>query len=264
MSTELKNKILSECKTHDLPPVVASQAQAATAMLEKADYGLMQAIQAAQRSFVITDPSLPDNPIIFASKGFLDLCGYQLEEVLGRNCRFLQGPNTDPKQVEALRNGIMAGSDTSVCLLNYRADGSQFYNQIFVAALRNAENKIINYVGVQVEIKQPKQSVADRNNSAAAAAMREGIDPATLGTYKVKKARSTSSSSKALAAVSAGKGPSPGDGIPSAMMMKGATSIVPGESQSVCTSSTSGSHRNMKETRMGGGSSSSSRASDGR
>jgi len=262
MSTELKNKILSECKTHDLPPVVASQAQAATAMLEKADFGLMQAIQAAQRSFVITDPSLPDNPIIFASKGFLDLCGYQLEEVLGRNCRFLQGHNTDPKQVEALRNGIMAGSDTSVCLLNYRADGSQFYNQIFVAALRNAENKIINYVGVQVEIKQqPKQSAADRNISAAAAAMREGIDPATLGTYKVKKSRSTSGS-KALAAVPVKGGPPPNDAIPSAMMMKGATSIVPGESLSVCTSSTtnsSGSQRQMKE---GCASHGSSRASD--
>lgn len=152
MNSETRARILSECKSIDLPPVVASQASSATAVLEKADFSLMQAIQAAQRSFVITDPSLPDNPIIFASKGFLDLCGYQLEEVLGRNCRFLQGPNTDPKQVEVLRNGILAGKDTSVCLLNYRADGSQFYNQIFVAALRNSSQKIINYVGVQVEV----------------------------------------------------------------------------------------------------------------
>jgi PAS domain S-box-containing protein len=244
MSAELRNKILSECKTHDLPPVVASQAQAATAMLEKADFNLMQAIQAAQRSFVITDPSLPDNPIIFASKGFLDLCGYQLEEVLGRNCRFLQGPNTDPKQVEALRNGITNGVDTSVCLLNYRADGSQFYNQIFVAALRNAENKIINYVGVQVEIKQAKQSAAsDRNSSAVATALREGIDPATLGAYKVKKPRANSNKSNS-----------------SSVSAKGAMAVVPGESLSVCTSSTSGSasssHRNnntytMKEERVG-------------
>lgn len=86
---------------------------------------------------------------------FTFLCLYcSLEEVLGRNCRFLQGPNTDPHQVEVLRKGIADGVDTSVCLLNYRADGSQFYNQIFVAALRDADHKIINYVGVQVEVSQ--------------------------------------------------------------------------------------------------------------
>lgn len=156
MTGEIRNKILSECKPIDLPPIVANNTQVATSMLERADFSLIQAIQAAQRSFVITDPSLPDNPIIFASKGFLELCGYQLEEVLGRNCRFLQGPNTDAKQVETLRKGILEGTDTSVCLLNYRADGSEFYNQIFVAALKDSNNKIINYVGVQVEIKQGK------------------------------------------------------------------------------------------------------------
>ena len=51
----------------------------------------MTAIQAAQRAYVISDPNLPDNPIIFASKGFLELSGYTLENILGRNCRFLQG-----------------------------------------------------------------------------------------------------------------------------------------------------------------------------
>lgn len=149
---ETKAKILSSCKSVDLSPILANQACTATAELEKSDFSLIKTIQAAQRSFVITDPSLPDNPIIFASNGFLELCGYQLDEVLGRNCRFLQGPNTDPKQVEILREGILAGRDTSVCLLNYRADGSQFYNQIFLAALRNSSHKIINYVGVQVEV----------------------------------------------------------------------------------------------------------------
>jgi PAS domain-containing protein len=65
----------------------------ANAILENADHSLMTAIQAAQRSYVISDPALPDNPIIFASKGFLDLSGYTLENTLGRNCRFLQGNN---------------------------------------------------------------------------------------------------------------------------------------------------------------------------
>ena len=121
----------------------------------KADLELMATIHAAQRSYIISDPALPDNPIIFASEGFLELSGYPLEEVLGRNCRFMQGPGTDLSQVDVLRKGILAGEDTSVCLLNYRADGTQFYNQIFVSALRDANQKVINYVGVQVEIKTP-------------------------------------------------------------------------------------------------------------
>ena len=127
---------------------------ASASVLHQDDYGLMTAIRAAQRSFVITDPTLPDNPIIFASKGFLELTGYSLEEVLGRNCRFMQGPGSDLTQVDVLRKGINDGVDTSICILNYRADGTSFYNQIFVAALRDVNDKIINYVGVQVEVSR--------------------------------------------------------------------------------------------------------------
>lgn len=152
LTNEVKLEILSQCRT-EVPPIVTATAQQATSLLEKADYRLMAAIHAAQRSFVISDPSLPDNPIIFASKGFLDLTGYRLDEVLGRNCRFLQGPKTDQHQVDLLRKGIQDGVDTAVCLLNYKRNGTPFYNQIFVAALRDVNYKIINYVGVQVEVR---------------------------------------------------------------------------------------------------------------
>ena len=151
----LKSEILSNCKTEmPVDAITASTSNSATCntLLGKSDFHLMEAIQTAQRSFIITDPSLPDNPIIFASKGFLDLCGYKQDEVLGRNCRFLQGQDTDPTQITRLRKGIMDGADTSVCLLNYKADGTPFYNQVFVAALRDSQNKIVNYVGVQVEV----------------------------------------------------------------------------------------------------------------
>ena len=88
------------------------------------------------------------------SQGFLDLTGYTLEQVLGRNCRFLQGPGTDQSAVEVIRKGITEGVDTSVCLLNYKADGTPFWNQFFVAALRDANNNIVNYVGVQCEVSK--------------------------------------------------------------------------------------------------------------
>ncbi|CAM9553744.1 unnamed protein product, partial [Laminaria digitata] len=80
------------------------------------------------------------------------LTRYKLHEVLGRNCRFLQGPETDPRAVDKIRKAIEEGLDTSVCLLNYRADGTTFWNQFFVASLRDGGGATVNYVGVQCKV----------------------------------------------------------------------------------------------------------------
>ena len=103
-------------------------------MLTEADYRLMMSLVTAQQNFTVSDPSLPDNPIVFASQGFIELTGYSREQVLGRNCRFLQGPETDQKMVDVIRRGVASGEDTSVCLLNYKADGTPFWNQFFVVS----------------------------------------------------------------------------------------------------------------------------------
>jgi PAS domain S-box-containing protein len=118
------------------------------------DYRLMTSLSSSQQNFAISDPSLPDNPIVYCSQGFLNLTGYTLDQVLGRNCRFLQGPGTDQNAVDVIRKGIREGVDTSVCLLNYKADGTPFWNQFFVASLRDAENNIVNHVGVQCEVSK--------------------------------------------------------------------------------------------------------------
>lgn len=122
--------------------------------LMEPDYRLMSALSGSQQNFAIADPSLPDNPIVYVSQGFLDLTGYTLDQVLGRNCRFLQGPGTDQAAVDIIRKGVQEGVDTSVCLLNYKADGTPFWNQFFVAALRDAENNVVNFVGVQCEVSK--------------------------------------------------------------------------------------------------------------
>eukprot|EP00577_Skeletonema_sp_RCC1716_P012671 CAMPEP_0113419144 /NCGR_PEP_ID=MMETSP0013_2-20120614/26609_1 /TAXON_ID=2843 ORGANISM="Skeletonema costatum, Strain 1716" /NCGR_SAMPLE_ID=MMETSP0013_2 /ASSEMBLY_ACC=CAM_ASM_000158 /LENGTH=380 /DNA_ID=CAMNT_0000306479 /DNA_START=337 /DNA_END=1479 /DNA_ORIENTATION=- /assembly_acc=CAM_ASM_000158 len=122
--------------------------------LMEPDYRLMSALSGSQQNFAISDPSLPDNPIVYVSQGFLDLTGYTLDQVLGRNCRFLQGPGTDQAAVDVIRRGVREGTDTSVCLLNYKADGTPFWNQFFVAALRDAENNVVNFVGVQCEVSK--------------------------------------------------------------------------------------------------------------
>lgn len=121
--------------------------------LVKSDLTLMQSLAAGQQCFVLSDPKLPDNPIVFASPGFYKLTGYTSKEVLGRNCRFLQGAQTDKKAVDVIRKAIETGSDATVCLLNYKADGTPFWNQFFLASLRDSDNNIVNYVGVMTEVE---------------------------------------------------------------------------------------------------------------
>lgn len=150
--------------------LIASSAADANKVLDDPDFSFIKALQTAQQNFVVTDPSLPDNPIVYATQGFLNLTGYTLDQVLGRNCRFLQGPETDPKAVEKIRNAIEEGSDMSVCLLNYRVDGTTFWNQFFIAALRDAGGDITNYVGVQCKVSdQYAASVCKKQEEADAA-----------------------------------------------------------------------------------------------
>lgn len=147
------DELLASCVTNEMS-VIASDPDEATRTLDDPDYSLVKALQTAQQNFVISDPALPDNPIVYASQGFLLLSGYSLDEVLGRNCRFLQGADTDPNAVDKIRRGIERGEDTTAVLLNYRKDGSTFWNQFFVAALRDGDGHIVNYLGVQCKVSE--------------------------------------------------------------------------------------------------------------
>jgi len=105
----------------------------------------------------VTDPALPDNPIVYSSPGFCNFTGYDKKEIEGTNCRFLQGPKTDPKDVAAIRKAIAKKVDANVCLLNYRKDGTTFMNQFFLCPLLNKKGKVVYYLGVQVEVQQKKK-----------------------------------------------------------------------------------------------------------
>lgn len=158
------DKFLATCSSGG-PTVIATNPKEATKTLDDPDYSLVKALQTAQQNFVISDPSIPDNPIVYASQGFLNLTGYALHEVLGRNCRFLQGPDTDPKSVDRIRQGIEKGEDTTVVLLNYRKDGTTFWNQFFIAALRDGEGNIVNYLGVQCKVSEEYANAYLKNDS---------------------------------------------------------------------------------------------------
>jgi len=149
-----------------------------TTALVRSDFQLIDSLSAGQQNFVLSDPRLPDNPIVFATPGFYKLTGYTPEQVLGRNCRFLQGSGTDPKSVDIVRKAIQSGSDCTVCILNYKADGTPFWNQFFVAALRDSDNCIVNYVGVQTEIEPDAgaNALEDRVNAVMPLANKEDED----------------------------------------------------------------------------------------
>jgi len=159
------HEILEQCTTEEslLLSTDSTVHVLPTQQLMEPDFRLMMALQAAQQNFAVSDPSLPDNPIVYASRGFLQLTGYSMSQVVGRNCRFLQGPATDPKAVDRIRKCVADGIDASVCLLNYKADGTPFWNQFFVASLRDADGSIVNYVGVQCEVNEvPIEEIKER------------------------------------------------------------------------------------------------------
>nr|AML76544.1 putative LOV domain-containing protein [Monomastix opisthostigma] len=112
---------------------------------------LMQLVE-IQQALCISDPKLPDCPIIHASQAFLDMTGYPADEVLGYNCRFLQGPGTDRAAVDKLRSGIAACEPVTVQLLNYKKCGEPFWNCVHVAPLRDGSGKAVLYVGVQMDV----------------------------------------------------------------------------------------------------------------
>ncbi|RAL16573.1 uncharacterized protein BO97DRAFT_440318 [Aspergillus homomorphus CBS 101889] len=102
--------------------------------------------------FCLTDPSRRDNPIIFASEEFHRTTQYGMDYVLGRNCRFLQGPKTNPNSVRRLREGIAAGRHHSELFLNYRRDGSPFMNLLQCAPLCDSRGTVRYFIGAQIDV----------------------------------------------------------------------------------------------------------------
>ncbi|KAK5054728.1 hypothetical protein LTR84_001620 [Exophiala bonariae] len=102
--------------------------------------------------FCLTDPNQPDNPIIYASEEFYRLTGYGRDDVIGHNCRFLQGANTTRGSVARLRQGIREGKQTCEALLNYRRDGRPFINLLMIAPLHDDKGNVKYHIGAQVDV----------------------------------------------------------------------------------------------------------------
>nr|AML76459.1 putative LOV domain-containing protein [Cornus florida] len=112
---------------------------------------LATTLERIEKNFVITDPRLPDNPIIFASDSFLELTEYTREEILGRNCRFLQGPETDQGTVSKIRNAIREQREITVQLINYTKSGKKFWNLFHLQPMRDQKGELQYFIGVQLD-----------------------------------------------------------------------------------------------------------------
>lgn len=112
------------------------------------------AVRATRMPMVITDPSKPDNPIVFCNEAFQVLTGYAQAEVIGRNCRFLQGPETDEGAVDKIRAAVSNGENISIELLNYRKDGSTFWNALYLSPVRNDDGAIQFFFASQLDVSR--------------------------------------------------------------------------------------------------------------
>ena len=110
------------------------------------------AIRGTRMSMIITDPRQPDNPIVFANAAFQKLTGYDREEIIGRNCRFLQGPLTDPHAVVEIREAIAAERDLQIDILNYRKDGETFWNALYLSPVRNKDGQVEFFFASQLDV----------------------------------------------------------------------------------------------------------------
>lgn len=119
---------------------------------------LARAINSTTEGILITNPAHPDNPILYANPAFLRITGYELDEVIGQNCRFLQGPDTDRQVVAQIRQAIQEQREVTATLLNYRKDGHPFWNELKIAPVFSETGELLYFVGIQTDITERKQA----------------------------------------------------------------------------------------------------------
>jgi PAS domain S-box-containing protein len=160
------------------PPGLLDQLEA-LAQLELKD----RALAACAEGITIADARLPGQPLIYINAGFERLTGYSAAEVLGRNCRFLQGPATDPATVDLLRRAIREQREVTVQLINYRKNGTPFWNRLSITPVRDQAGLVTHLIGVQSDVTPEVEAqeallLANRRLESAARIIKQDLEAA--------------------------------------------------------------------------------------
>ncbi|MGB3206561.1 MAG: PAS domain-containing protein [Crinalium sp.] len=123
---------------------------------------LGQAVVSVSDGIIITDPHQPDNPIIYINPAFTKITGYAAQDILGKNCRCLQGEKTDPKAVDLIREAISKKQPVQVTLLNYRKDGQPFWNELKISQVFSEDGSLLYFIGIQTDITERKLAEEER------------------------------------------------------------------------------------------------------
>ena len=132
----------------------------------------MTIIENSPVASVISDPSLKDNPIVASNDAFTNLTGYSRDEIVGRNCRFLSGPATEPWLTEEIRRGVKDRTPVLVEILNYKKDGTAFRNAVLVAPVFNEQDELVYFLGSQVEIDEDSAGISAQRRMRASQAIK--------------------------------------------------------------------------------------------
>lgn len=131
---------------------------------------LLEAIDHTRVGVIVSDPELEDNPIIYTNQGFLQMTGYSYEDILGKNCRFLQGPESSNAAIQKLRDAIEQKESVSVQLVNYKKNGEKFWNELHIDPVYSEEEEKYFFIGVQKDItvqKNAEESLREHNKEIA-------------------------------------------------------------------------------------------------
>ena len=133
---------------------------------------LSQILDTCINGITLSDPDQPDNPIVYANEAFELITGYDRDEILGRNCRFLQGDDRDQPEIERIREALREHTPVTVTLRNYRKDGELFHNQFSIRPLFDQQGKLIYSLGTQYDVTEQIRAEAElrRLNAILAAA----------------------------------------------------------------------------------------------
>uniref|UniRef100_UPI001F4232C6 ATP-binding protein n=1 Tax=Falsiroseomonas oryziterrae TaxID=2911368 RepID=UPI001F4232C6 len=149
---------------------------------------LAASVAAAPTGVVISDPNQPDCPIVFANPAFYRITGYSAEEVIGRNCRFLQGPGTDPAAVQAIRQALADARPIDIRLVNYRRDGKRFVNELHISPVHDEAGALLYFLGIQHDVTERvrAEDAARRARRAAERASAEKSDFLAFVSHEVR------------------------------------------------------------------------------